>query len=1163
MAREMTAGRVEARLARALDRAADRAAVVERYAARWPHLEAAIRAFAGLDERARAALAPPPRVLVAGDRLGGFEVVRAVGPGGMGEVYEARDDRLNRTVALKVVRRGRSDPAARGRFEREQRALAQLHHTHIVPIHAAGEAGDIQFFAMAFLRGASLARVVDAAYDLAVAGRPVPDLPTLAGHAPAEPPARPRHPTIRLRPGPDYYRSVAAALATASEAVEHAHAVGVCHKDLKPSNLMVDPAGHVWVIDFGLADILANPERERGGEDTRSLTDAVRPDHQEADAPRAPGSVEGTPPYMAPEQFAGRHGPAADVWGLGVTLYELLSLRRAFDGPDRVADPRPVRELVRGCPRDLVAICTKAMRPDPADRYGSPAAFAADLRRWLGREPTAVRPGWPVRPVVLWAARNRRLAAAVACAVLTGAGLAWNANERRKDQEVGRLLLEATNIRMAAGRVDGWSAEAWKKVKQAAELRPGLAAVRDEAAATLVGLDAERVIGWNEPTQAEAGWRRVAFSADGRRVVSGGTGGRPTWLFDRTTGEERTLTPPGGGPVGFMGGVAVQVLLPTPGRPIVLVWDLDANKLLREFPVQPAQAGMPVPPNHPTSQAGMPMALGILVVHAFLRVWTAVEWVSASLTPDVKLLVAAHSSGFVAVWDLTTGALVRRIDGPAAGVAVSADGARVAVGGPTGEVTVWPLPGGEPLPAVRVGRTPVRGVAFGAGLVGGPAWRLAAGDDGGTVCTWDEARPGSVVRFLGSYHEVMAVAFSPDGMTLASAGRYRCRLWDVATGRLLLDHAPPRSDVWRDVSTGLAFAPDGAALAVGSVYAQKGSCGGADVWRLDNGRGVRSLRGLAAEVSWVWPSADGSRLAALSHDWRVAVWDLPAGRLIARFDMPPGWSADSAGLAFGPGDRLAFSAGREAGEWDLRTGRRLRRWVLPKGLHDQLAYHPDGGLYLFRKEYDGDPDAAVTPQLGVLRDLRPGSWLGPVLPPRLVLRTDAFRNRLRMVQVSSNGRYFVAYGEWADTGPTVAVAYDAATGQVLWSDEFPRVTNVAPDPAGGGVFAPGKTPGHFRVIELPGGRDAGEIRRPPNASLGPGGRLSLGYRSSPWPTFSVYRGDEPEPCVSLPLLVRVTSWGSPFTPDERYLFWGNQDGTVSVWDPSETARRLTGLGPGW
>ena len=224
----------------------------------------------------------------------------------------------------------------------------------------------------------------------------------------------------------------------AAEALQHAHEAGIIHRDLKPSNLMVDTAEHCWVLDFGLAGYLkaqANGHAHDGppAPEAKPAIDLG----PEPDPPTMSGVV-GTPDYMAPEQFQGRADTRTDVWGLGVILYELLTLQRAFHGRKEIesSDPPRPRDLVHGLPLDLDAICCKAIRKEPAQRYPSARALADDLRHWLKSEPVQARPAHTLRRVLLWAKRNKGWAAAIALATLAFASISVAAiyvNKTRAD----------------------------------------------------------------------------------------------------------------------------------------------------------------------------------------------------------------------------------------------------------------------------------------------------------------------------------------------------------------------------------------------------------------------------------------------------------------------------------------------------------------------------------------------------------------------------------------------------------------------------------------------------------------------------------------------------------------------------------------------------------
>lgn len=320
------------------------------------------------------------------ERLGEYRIVREVGRGGMGVVFEAVQESLGRRVALKVLPQATGGSGRKlDRFRREAQAASRLHHTHIVPVFGSGEHEGIHYYAMQFIDGGGLdqwiaaQRAADAATALPVAGR---------------------------------VRFAAHAIEQAAAALHGAHEQGVLHRDVKPSNLLLEHGTHVWVTDFGLAKALA--------EDTLTLS----------------GDVLGTPQYMAPEQFAGHYDVRSEVYALGVALFELCALEPPFRGASRAelmarireGALRPLAEVVPGAPRDLAVIAAKAMALAPADRYPSAAALAEDLRRFLAGEPILARPLGAAQELWRWCMRNRALAAATAgaaLALLVAAVVGW------------------------------------------------------------------------------------------------------------------------------------------------------------------------------------------------------------------------------------------------------------------------------------------------------------------------------------------------------------------------------------------------------------------------------------------------------------------------------------------------------------------------------------------------------------------------------------------------------------------------------------------------------------------------------------------------------------------------------------------------------------------
>jgi serine/threonine protein kinase/Flp pilus assembly protein TadD len=454
----------DARLAEALkdylaELEAGRSPDREAFEARYPELAGQLDdCLVGLEFIQRAAsgfLAPGGHTIPSataeirpGTVVGDFRVVRLIGRGGMGVVYEAEQLSLNRRVALKVLPHTAAlDPVQLQRFKNEAQAAAHLHHQNIVPVHAVGCEGGVYYYAMQFIEGQTLAGII---HDLrqmnsrAKAGPPTAPATTITHEfvsretplppsaltrdgsevneaeadgvravtsEPAKLPyseAAPSEQASGASPGPragesstdtpSFFRTVAQLGAQAAEALEHAHNVGVVHRDIKPANLLVDVRGNLWITDFGLAHVQ--------GDTQLTMT----------------GDVIGTLRYMSPEQAMAKRGlldQRTDIYSLGATLYELATLEPAFGGSDRqellrqiaFEEPKPPRRLNRAVPVDLETILLKALAKEPSGRYATAQEMADDLRRFLADEPVLARRPTFLQKAAKWCRRHRTLVA--------------------------------------------------------------------------------------------------------------------------------------------------------------------------------------------------------------------------------------------------------------------------------------------------------------------------------------------------------------------------------------------------------------------------------------------------------------------------------------------------------------------------------------------------------------------------------------------------------------------------------------------------------------------------------------------------------------------------------------------------------------------------------
>ncbi|QDV35423.1 serine/threonine-protein kinase [Tautonia plasticadhaerens] len=424
--------------------------------------------------------APFPTATVLGD----FRILREIGRGGMGVVYEAEQRSLGRRVALKVLPFAASlDPRQRQRFQVEAQAAALLHHAHIVPVYGVGTDRGVPFYAMQFIDGRSLAALIEELRDHP--RHPGPGRTegpgAAAGPAPSPPigpdPTPPRSdaegpPSSGARSGRrsssrgrsrdrESHRSAARLGLQAAEALEHAHALGVVHRDIKPGNLLVDEAGALWVTDFGLARI------------------------QDAVGPTRTGDLIGTIRYMSPEQ-AGVIGEVvdhrADLYSLGATLYELLTLRPVFDGQDRRAllrqialeEPVAPRKVDPTIPKDLETIVLKALSKEPRDRYADASTMADDLRRFLDDRAILARRPNPAERLARWGRRHRPLVATATISLVSclaiGMLVLWGEHEttvaalaakEEALEEAERARKEASEaLRLSYGMMQGVTVKA-------------------------------------------------------------------------------------------------------------------------------------------------------------------------------------------------------------------------------------------------------------------------------------------------------------------------------------------------------------------------------------------------------------------------------------------------------------------------------------------------------------------------------------------------------------------------------------------------------------------------------------------------------------------------------------------------------------------------------
>jgi WD40 repeat protein/tRNA A-37 threonylcarbamoyl transferase component Bud32 len=860
----------------------------------------------------------------------GYEILGELGRGGMGVVYKARQIKLNRLVALKMILAGgHAGEAELTRFRAEAEAIARLQHPHIVQVYEVGEHDGRPFFSLEFCPGGSLAKKL--------AGTPLPP------------------------------REAARLVETLARAVQAAHQANVVHRDLNPANVLLAGDGTPKVTDFGLAK-----QMDQAGQ-------------------TASNAVMGTPSYMAPEQAGGQSkavGPAADLHALGAILYEVLTGRPPFKAATMMDtlvqvvadDPVPPTRLNAKVPRDLETICLKCLEKDPRKRYATAAALAEDLERFQAGEPILARPAGVAERALKWVRRRPMVAGLLAAVLLVSAlGIAafvWAFGQAlvarddaryqaktAKDQEILARKAEAK-----ARDQEGIARQQWDRAE--------MERLRAEAALHAIQIDgalrawqqhdvagAERILaGVKQPLQRT--WEQrylrglcdrkarpllghrsqvnsVAISADGKRIVSGGGGERQpgeVMVWDAGTGRlQHSLK-------GHRLGVT-SVAISADGKRIV------SGSYDRAVKVWDAETGL---------------AEHTLGGHK--------NWVrSVAISADGKRIVSGSWDGTVKVWGGAGGVQFTLHMGKGAhvsGVAISAGGNGIVGGSLEGTVKVWDAETGMEKLTLQGHTKDLELGASTVGLLGSPPGRgpllaastcypgrarnkpvsdVALSPDGrrivsvsldsalnpmqlwGAFEVWDAQTGKKYLAFRGHASGVHGVAFSADGKRIVSGGNDgTVRVWDAETGQEKLTLRGHTNHV-----SGVTFSPDRKRIISGS------SDRTVRVWDAETDLEQLTLRGHSGPVSSAAISASGKRLVSGSYDKTVKVWDADAG--LVKYTLE-GHAGPVSSVAFSAdGKRIASgSSDKTVKVWDAQTGAEEFTLRGHKGTVSSVMFSADG-----------------------------------------------------------------------------------------------------------------------------------------------------------------------------------------------------------------------------
>jgi WD40 repeat protein len=833
---------------------------------------------------------PTPAKETQGRSFGDFVIQEELGRGGMGVVYLAQQKSLNRRVALKVMASGLTLSKRHvERFRREAAAAAQLHHPAIVAVHSLSEVDGTFALAMDYVAGRNLADILD---DLRLANGDSPT--TIEG-------------TLGLAPEKGYVAECAMFVAELASALAVAHQGGVVHRDLKPRNLMLDDRRQVRLLDFGLAKSL--------GEGSISMS----------------GEITGTAHYMSPEQTLAKRveiDHRADIWALGVILYELLALRRPFDGKNlqQVVYVICFQEPV---PRDLVTICQKALEKDPKKRYPTAAEFEADLQRFLRWEPVHAKPASATTRVLKWMRRHRTeslLAGVLLVGGVVMLGLSWH-----RDAQADELLTAAARAEESGDfeRAQGLATQALalrndevtrarlKSYGQAQQTRRAEASIKSYESATLREHDREGAI----RTALDAVDLSASLETRSAVLAAMGSGSMARPLLGEVDGKLPRLVGSRWSPDG-----STVLLFGFGGH--ASLWDPASARRLALLTGHPAQATI-------VDAAWLePDRLATVAIDRTLRFWrrsTAtlertikLDGVPSFLHPDAKgkrILVTTYSTETktyqAQVFDTPGGTplapavahaqlFVAAVLDPKGELAATCGGA---------EVKVWHADTGVAAFADIPVRGRVHALEFG---LAGQVLAIACEHEVRFVHT----ASGQVVGTIAHSKDVYSMAFDESGKRLVTgSGDLTARVWDLVSndsGHTLQLTESATLTGHATAVRHIGFTRDGqfALTATGEPT------GALSVFDVDTGRGATGTRlhhfEAGPSIGHAELSPDGQSVLALAGVQRPIVWDLGGARGVLTIRQS-GWAG---ALAFAPsGTHLATGGSDE----------RLRLWSTATG----------------------------------------------------------------------------------------------------------------------------------------------------------------------------------------------------------------------------------------